>query len=214
MRKFLITLLFLFFVQLGAFAADYIPSYVNANVFLGEGFITSSDEISVYKDKDENSEVLAKLNKTVIKSKYNSSVQNVYIASVKDKNLYLLPVRSNEDEWFEVCISQKDKVFGWVKKNDFIDYLSIQDFYNFFGRKNGLYLFRNVSDSYKKLYASPDFNAAVVDTFFYPKHISVWLLAREWMLVKITTYDGQTKTGWLKWKLNDGSVIVFPNLID
>lgn len=211
MRKFYLTILFFMLLILPSYA-DYMPVYVNPNTYLGEGLITSKEKITVYREKDEESEIIAVIKGDKIKSKFDSSIENVFLASVKNKNLNLISANDTDDNWFQVCISQKDKTFGWVKKDDYIDYLSLQSFYNFFGRKNGMYLFRNVKDKDKKLYASPSMDSNVVDSFFYPKHISLWLIAREWMLVKVTTYDGQTKTGWLKWRLDDGSIIIFPNL--
>jgi len=211
MRKIFLTILFFMFLILPSYA-DFMPVYVDSSIYLGDGVIASKEKITVYKDKNVESEVIAIISGDKIKSKFNSSIENVFLASIKYKNLNLIAANDNDDEWFEVCISQKDKAFGWVKKDDYIDYLSIQNFYNFFGRKNGLYLFRNVKEKDKKLYASPSIDSNVVDSFFYPKYISLWLIAREWMLVKVTTYDGKTKTGWLKWRLDDGSVIVFPIL--
>ena len=213
MKKLVIILILLFF-SLPVFA-DYMPAYVNKNLFLGDGFITSKEEIKIYKEKDLNSQVIGFIKGgNVIINRKKLTPENVFISSVESKNLHLIAVDNNDDEWFYACVNQKNKTFGYIKKEDYIDYFSVIDFYNFFGRKNGLYIFRNVPEKYKKLYAKPDIESNAIDSFLYPKYVSAWLIAREWMLVKVVTYDGNTKTGWFRWRGDNGEVFIFPYLKD
>ena len=212
MRKVLL-LIFLIFLALPSYA-DYLPVYVNSGVYYGNGLISIGDKALIYKEPDVNSQVLAVINKEKVKVG-SLSVQKeseTFIASVKDINLYLLPVEKDSDEWFYVCFNKKKRLFGWVKKSESIDYMSYQDFFNLYGRKNGLYFFRNLNDKYKKLYASPNLDSNVVDNFYYADHVSLWLVAKNWMLVKVITYDGKTKTGWIRWRLDDDEIIIFPKL--
>ncbi len=214
-RKIILLLFFYICATIPSFA-DYIPYYASRNLFLGNGFITSKEQINVHLKDDVNSEILLvlKAGKAVTKGVAPVRYEDIYSAIVERYGLYLIPVKTDTDDWYEICISQKNKLFGWVKKDENIDFISWEDFLNFYGRKYGLYVFRNVEDVYKKLYSSADETSNVVNTFFYPKHISLWLISGDWMLVKVTTYDGKTKTGWLKWRLDDGTIIVFPNFLE
>ena len=87
-----------------------------------------------------------------------------------------------------------------------------EDFLNLYGRKRGVYIFNNTPDIYKRLYSQEKEESTMVDSFNFPKHIALWLIKGNWMLVKITTYDGLTKTGWMRWRTENGAVMVFPDV--
>lgn len=192
--------------------ANYMPVYVNHNIYYGESIIAIRNKAYIYKTPDETTKPVALIDgeKIKISGITSPSLEETFIATYNDKNIYMLPVKEDNDEWYQVCYNQRKQLFGWVKKSDDIDFIPWNAFFNFYGRKYGVYLFRNVDEKYKKLYASPDLNSNVTDTFNFPKHISLWLMNGDWMLVKVLTYDGQTKTGWIKWRLEDGSIIMFP----
>lgn len=212
MRRILLLLLSIF-ITLPSYA-DYMPTYVNSSAYYGNGLIAVKSKIIVYKEQDTSSQVLAIIDKDKIQSSslLAQKEDQTFIASVKSKDIYLLSVEKDTDEWFYVCYNRPKKLFGWVKKSELTDYMSYPDFYNLYGRKYGLYIFRNLEDKYKKLYSSPDLNSNVVDTFYYARHIALWLIAKNWMLVKVTTFDGQTKTGWFRWRLDNDEITIFPKL--
>ena len=213
MKKVLFVFL-IYFIFVSKSYANYLPYYVNPNASYGHALAAVKSKTAVYDSNNDKANIIGILDgkKIRINSPVIPTESETYIASDFDKNIFLLSVYENQDEWMYVCYNQKKKLFGWIKKTEYVDYYTWQDFYNFFGRKYGLYLLRNVKEKDKKLYASPTYETNVADTFHFPRHISLWLITGDWMLVKITTYEGETKTGWLRWKLDDGSIIVFPNL--
>ena len=212
MYRVFLFLIFFVFVTLKA-CADYIPSYVNPNIYYGNGIISIKGDIKVYELDDEKARVSAIISENNIKQRgvENVQIEDVFLAHSKENNISLLSVEIDSDDWYYVCYNQKKKLFGWVKKNDNIDYMSWEDFFNVYGRKRGILLFRNLKDEYKKMYSAPSLDSTIVDDFHFAKHIALWLVKGDWMLVKITTYDGLTKTGWIRWKLKDGSLTAFPD---
>ena len=197
--------------------ADYLPSYSEPSFRCGTGLIAVNGEIPVYETDNENGVLSALIkigNQSVtIKERgvKNPLIETTFIAYIKENNLALLSVENDTDDWYYVCYDRKRKLFGWVKKSENIDFMDWESFLNLYGRKNGIYIFRNVSDEYKKLYSAPNEDSTVVDSFNFPKHIALWLVNNDWLLVKVTTYDGYTKTGWMRWRTNDKNILAFPD---
>ncbi len=216
MKK-LFILLFIILSTTVAFA-DYMPAYVNPSFYYGNGLISLDDSVLIYDSDNDNANVIASVtldNGNIIvreKSVPYSEIENTFLAVSNEKKIMLMPVEYDTDDWYYVCYNQKMKLFGWIKKTEKIDYMSWSEFFNLYGRKYGIYLFRNINPKNKVLYSSSDIKSTKVDEFSFPKHTSLWLISKDWMLVKITTYDGETKTGWLKWRLDNGSIIAFPDL--
>lgn len=196
--------------------ADCFPEFAIPSYFYGEGVIFLKGDVPVYETDDDTKEPVAliKNNDTLeikIKGVKKALVEDSFIVYSKEKNIALLPVDIDYDDWYYVCFDQKRKLFGWVKKAENIDFATYNDLFNLYGRKNGVNIFRNVRDEFKKLYSAPDKESNVVDTFTFPKHVSLWLVSGDWILIKVTTYDDITKTGWFKWRLKDKNVIAFPD---
>lgn len=211
MYKFFYLLIFLFFFILPV-RADFLPTYISKNN-LGVGVIALKDNVKIYENNDEKGLPLAIIGVGgfTLRGVNHSIEEDIYIARKKTDNLALLSVEYDTDDWFYVCYNYKLKLYGWVKKDEKTDFIKWEDFFNLYGRKNGLYLFNNLPDEYKKLYSKPDFDSTVVDEFKYPKHISLWLISGDWMLVKVLTYGGETKTGWIKWRTKKGNLTAFPD---
>lgn len=216
MQKILILIFFFFLSVLSAYA-DYFPSYVNPLYHYGIGVAALKGEVPVYELDDVKSNLAAYVKNDekglVIRERgvNKSFADEMFLLYKAEGALAFLSVEEDTDDWYYVCFDQKRKLFGWVRKSENIDFMSWHDFFNVYGRKNGIYIFRNVKDSDKKLYSAPDKESTVVDDFYFAKHIALWLIGGDWMLVKVTTYDGLTKTGWMRWRLDDGSIIAFPD---
>ena len=84
-----------------------------------------------------------------------------------------------------------------------------KDFLLQYGKKYGIILFTDEFIGDKKLYAQGDETSKVVDNFDYPKHIMPWFVNGNWLLVKLYDYDDEQKTGYIRWRNDDGSLRVF-----
>ncbi len=212
MKKTILIICLLLFLNLKSYA-DYVPRYVDTERYYGNGVILIKDKIKVYEKDDENSNQDAIIDNETVKEAKNkkATASNTFLISIKDKQITVLPVKYDTDEWYYICYDQSQKLFGWVKKTENIDYYDWQDFFNIYGRKYGIYIFRNVPAGYKKLYSAPDEKSTLTDSFDFPRYISLWLINKDWMLIKATTYDGITKTGWFRWRTEKKNVIALPD---
>ena len=216
MKKVLIFLIILFFSFMPAFA-DYLPSHINKSFHYGIGMVSVKNEIPIYEMSDLKRPLAALIkienDKVIIRERgvKNPEITSTFVAYSKENNLALLSVETDTDDWFYICYDQKRKLFGWIKKDENVDFMSWEDFLNLYGRKFGVYVFNNMPEYYKKLYSQENEESTVVDTFNFPKHITLWLIKGNWMLVKISTYDGHLKTGWMRWRTENGTIMAFPD---
>lgn len=213
MRKifFLIAVFLIFCTQ--AFA-DVFPVYTNSISHWGAGLAKIGERTVIYEAQSMASpiaEVLVWDEKGSIVHKNSGPInpQNTFVAFVPSEKLAFLSVDDEEDGWIRVCYNQKNLKFGWIKKSDENEMLLWQDFFSIYGKKYGIYLFRDVKKENKKLFSKPEDDAQVIDRFEYVKNITPWLVKGNWMLVKIINYDNTKKTGWMKWRDSLGQLYVF-----
>lgn len=198
--------------------ADFLPGYTNSIKHYGIGAARVTNVISIYEAPDLNSKLLniyywngsgvfGTRNKFV-----DGDVQDLLIAFAPKENMAFFSVEDETDDWIKICYNQKKQLFGWIKKENNgngAKFYPWGEFFNEFGKKYGIYVFRNLPPNYKKLYGKPGDTLKAIDDFNYAKHISPWLIRGNWMLVKVVTYDGKTKTGWFRWRSDDGRLYVF-----
>ncbi len=201
--------------------ADFMPSYTNSVNHYGIGAAKITNFVTIYEKPDINSKILQKIywnniGNLLFENKENTEkFSDVFLTFLPQDNIVLLSVEDENDEWIEVCYNQKLKLFGWIKKenkNSYAKFYSYRDLLLEYGKKYGIYIYRNLPYEYKKLYSGPNKEAREIDEFKYAKYISPWLVQGNWVLVKVTTYDNKTKTGWFRWRDNDGRLYCFVNL--
>ncbi len=218
MKKFLLVFFVLASSFLQAFA-DYIPQSPDSIKHYGIGVVRINKVINIYQEKDENSEIVQKIYWDNYKN-YNNLLKipeyKTFVVFYPKADYAFLSVEDddtveNEEEestnWYLVCYDQENKLYGWVKEGESAKFYSWKDFIMFFGRKNGIILFDNGEE--KKLYAKPDENSQVVDEWKYAKYIEPWFISGNWLMVKVTDYDNKQKTGYIRWRTEDGKLLLF-----
>jgi len=197
--------------------ADPFYTYDIKNV--GIGVVELSKDTTIYARPDESSEKLIMLEispKTSNVTMMNEKNSNSYfLARVPAKNLaYLVATDDNEKGWIEVCYYQKENLTGWIKTGS-ENVWSWSDFYNKWGRKNGVYFFKDVPPEDKKLYAQPFENPEdkkLVESFNYAYKVRPVMLKGNWMLVRVLDVNNVEKIGYLRWREADGKLLLFPLL--
>lgn len=218
MKKILFLILAFFCISKAAYA-DFIPSYTNSINHFGIGVARVTNYIIVYEKPDLNSKIINRIywnniGNFISQNKKNEDPNDVFVAYLPKDNVAFLSVEDEDEEWLNVCYNQKKGLFGWIKKENgknSAKFYLYKDLVFEFGKKYGFYTFRNLPADFKALYSSPNTNSNKIDEFNYPKYISPWLIQGNWMLIKVTTMDNQTKTGWFRWRLENGKLVGFVN---
>lgn len=217
MKKLLILIFVLFLSSLAVFA-DIIPTASTSIAHYGFGVLNLPDSFSIYSKPDESSRVIKTVNyeedenTAIIGQK--SSLEGTIIAYVPSKSIALAVVETNqEDGWFEIYYDQKTGKTGWVKQNNQDSFKTWKDAFYCWGKKNGVYLFRDVPDEKKCLYGKDSNDAQKLENFTSPKFIEFSMIRGNWMLVSILDLGQKTtKIGWTRWRNDDGTLLMFPSL--
>jgi len=215
--KRIFSVIFALFFSINTALADVFPVYTDSVVSWGIGLAKVEKKIVIYKNNDETSNIVEVIvwdeqGNVSHKNPGVLQISNAFVAFVPSNNTALFAVDDEDDDWIKICYNQKQQKYGWIKKADGHKVIDWQDFFKTYGRKYGVYLFKDISKDSRQLYAKPQSGAQSVDSFTYTKNISPWLIRGNWMLVKIINYDNTKKTGWVKWRDESGKLLIFTYL--
>lgn len=209
-----ILLIFSVIFSLKSLAAPYYSTTINPSAI---GVLKVFENTKIYKEPNENSQILLKINlnnenKNFTKIDDKNICEFLAILNNKDNTkIAFLTVQDLQENWFLVCFNKEEDMFGWVKATD-EDFISWFKFYNHFGKQNGVYIFKDVPSEYKRLFSQPDERAQRVEGFSYANKIKLVMLKGNWMLVRILDVGNKEKIGYIRWRKDDGTILMFPKL--
>ncbi len=210
-----VILSFILLAQPCALAKDYMPKYEKSITNQGIGVLYAEKTFNVYKKPHLSSEITDRIrwgsNGVIAKGKLVKPFF-VFIAFKPQEKKALLAVKDEIEGWCEVYINSKSGESGWVKKSENTKFYSWYKFINKIGRKNGLYFWADLPKDKKRLFISPEEPSEPVPDCYYPKHLQLKLIRGNWMLVKIIDYTNSSNVGWLKWRDEEGKILVFPKI--
>ncbi len=207
MKKVLIMLVMLLTLPV---MADTMPFYTDSIPKSALGLYQTDKEITLYSHPDSNSELIKKLNFS-----YNPEdmPDGVFALLLNEKQLGFLYVTDIDDEgWVEVIYDKYTGAKGWVQTADRMQFLPWRNFYNLYGRKYGLRYLKDAPKDLEVLRAKPEDVSQIVSKFNYVKQIKLTVIRGNWALVSVMDLDETPKTGYMKWRDNDGTIYAFPNV--
>ncbi len=207
MKKFLIILCMLFTLPV---FADVMPFYMESIPRTAIGVYQTGTEITVFSHPEANSKVLKKM-----KFSYQPETMpdRVFGFLLNEKKLGFLYVTDIGDEgWVEVIYDKQTGAKGWVMTEDRLQFLPWLTFYNMYGRKYGLRLLKDTPENIEVLKSKSDDMSQNVAKLIYIKQIKLTALRGNWALVTVVDIDKTPKTGYLRWRSNDGIIYAFPNI--
>lgn len=213
MKKIILFFLFFLFFQNIASAFYSLPNTSVSQSHWGIGVVKVPEVIAIYSEpnifSDKIFEIQIKDNEYLCNQK--ECKVSPFVAFHPQKKVTLMIAEDEQNSWAYVCYNQEAKTFGWVKLDDDTKFYTWGKFINLYGRQNGLYLFKDVKKNDKMLLAQPFSGSQSVDKFEYPKHISPWYVSGNFVMVKLLDYDNVQKTGWLRWRTDEGKILLFPD---
>ena len=208
MKKFLI-FLFSIFIMIPAWA-DTMPFYIDSVPKRTLGLYQTDNEITLYSHPEANSDVIKKMTFT-----YNPETMpdGVFAVLINDKKLGFLYVSDIGDEgWVEVIYDKHTGAKGWVQAADRMQFLPWLNFYNLYGRKYGLRFFKDVPDDLEVLRAKSEDLSQTVSKLRFIQQIKLTVVRGNWALVSVFDVDKTPKTGYMRWRGDDGTIYAFPNI--
>ena len=81
-----------------------------------------------------------------------------------------------------------------------------------YGRKYGLRLFKDAPDEIEVLRSKSEETSQNVAKLNYVKQIKLTAVRGNWALVSVFDIDKTPKTGYMRWRSDDGVIYAFPNI--
>ena len=213
MRKFFFTILLLFMLSCNVFAANVIPDAVSLNNTNTLGVYQVGHSLVLYTDPDERSQVKQRIiwTKDDVVIPQNLKLTDLFVLYLENKDLALMAVTDETDEWVEVIYDNSTGQKGWIKKDDPYKFNTWMNFFSMYGRKYGLTILKGAPESVNNMYGSTDDNAKVISTINkQPDMINLNVIRGNWMLVTVVDVDRTPKTGYIRWRSDDGVKYLFP----
>ena len=207
MKKFL---LFLSLILMIPAYADTMPYYSKSMPKKAIGVYQTGDSITIYSHPEANSKVLRTFDFS-----YNPETMpdGVFALLLNERKLGLMYVSDIDDDgWVEVIYDKHTGAKGWVKTEDRFQFLPWISFYNMYGRKYGLRILKDAPDSVDILHAKSEDLSQNVGKMNYVKQIRLTKVQGNWALVSVVDLDKIPKTGYMRWRGDDGSIYAFPNI--
>lgn len=207
LKKLLI--IFIMFVSLPVFA-DTMPFYIDSIPKGTLGLYQIDKALTLFSHPEANSEVVK-----TFEFSYNPETMpdNMFALLLNEKQLGFLYVSDiSEEGWVQVIYDKQTGAKGWVMTVDRMQFQPWLNFYNLYGRKYGLRLLKDAPEDVEVLKAKPEELAQTISKFNYVKQIKLTVLRGNWALVSVFDIDKTPKTGYLRWRSDDGVIYAFPNI--
>jgi len=207
MKKILLTILMLLILPV---FADTLPYYSKAVPKSAIGIFQTGDQLTIYSHPDSNSHVVKTFDFSYQPENMPDGMFAVLINERKLGMLYVTDI--GDDNWVEVMYDKQTGATGWVTTEDKFQFLPWINFYNMYGRKYGLRLFKDAPDSVDILHAKSEDLSQSVAKLNYVKQIKLTRLSGNWALVSVLDLDKVPKMGFMRWRGDDGKIYAFPNI--
>lgn len=213
MKKTIAALILFFMLSLSALAEDVMPDVVSLSNTNTLGVYQVGTTIVLKKTPEPNAPIVK-----VIKINGNSiepsdlTFDNVFVVYQGAKELAFMAVTDENEDWVELIYDNKTGARGWLRKDDPYKFLTWVNFYNMYSKKYGLYILNGAPDSIKEMHGSPDDTSRVISKINRPQKIILNLIKGNWMLVSVMDMDRTPKTGYIRWRSDDGVKYLFPSI--
>jgi len=211
MKK-IILLLTILILGLSASAKDVIPSSVfdgNRNSY--GVYQISEKSMTLYAEPEDGAKVTKKISwNDESTDVLGLDLADLFVLYLPDRNLALLTVVDETDDWVKVVWDEKNGSEGWLKKDDPFKFMPWGIFYNIYGKKYGLYPLKGAPDTSKAIRVSGDNLAQQVGAMNMPSKIVLTVIKGNWALVSVKDLDKYPKTGFVRWRGDNGEKYYFP----
>ena len=207
MKKFILIVCMCFMLPV---FADNMPFYVDTIPKDAIGMFQIGDNITIYSHPEANSKVVKKMDFS-----YNPETMpdNTFALLINEKKLGFLYVSDiGDDGWVEVIYNRMNNSRGWVQTEDRFQFMPWLSFYNMYGRKYGLRLMKDAPEDVENLHSKSEDLSQNVSKLRYVKQIRLTAIRGNWALVSVVDIDKTPKTGYLRWRSDDGKNYAVPNI--
>lgn len=217
-KKLIVSVILMLTTVMTVYAADRVPTSSKSIRHYGIGLLKMEKDFDAFIAPTEKSKKLKHFELPILDKKSaivrdNRNVYNPYVVNMPSKNeFYTAIAEYPENGWAQIYINQNGSQLGWVKIKDDSKFLTWKEFVYKFGRENGVKIMTDVPKAEFKLYSKDSEEAQVVDEFTYPEQVALRIIRGNWALVTVVDSGSVYKTGWFKWRTDEGKLRIFPKM--
>ena len=137
---------------------------------------------------------------------------DLFVVFIPSKELGYAAVTDETDGWIEIIYNNRTGETGWIKKDDPYKFLTWLNFYNTYGRKYGLYILKGAPDEVKNIRSGNDEMSQLLSEINMPTKIKLNAIRGNWALISVLDFDREPKTGYIRWRGDDGIRYLFPDI--
>ena len=213
MKKLIVLLVLLMGLILPVNAANILPVSVEPNDLRTIGVYQVPKTITLYEAPEEGSKVINTIQWSPVDIfPEGVKFQDLFVVFVPEKELGYVAVTDEIEEWVQIIYNNKTGETAWIKKDDPYKFMSWIHFYNMYGRKYGLYILKGAPDSVKNIRSATDDSAQFLAEMNMPTKIKLNVIRGNWALVSVLDLDRAPKTGYIRWRGDDGIRYLFPDI--
>lgn len=211
MKKLFLLILMVFLGINLANAKDIMPVRPNINQVNSIGLYQVGEDIQIYKEPNEESQILYRVRWNNDEFFPNEiGFEKFFVVFLPKKSLELAAVTDMTDDWIEIIYDNQTGKTGWIKMDDPYKFMTWINFYNTYGKKYGLMLLKSAPEFCKDIKASTEDNAKTISTMNFPQKINLNVIRGNWALVSVMDLDKTPKTGYIRWRSDNGIRYFFP----
>ena len=213
MKKILILVFCIFCFGSAAIAKDILPAIPNVVTVNTVGLYQVGHDIKIYKMPTLESPILYRVRWNE-KEFFPDDIgaEHFFTVYKADKDLAMVSVVDIADDWVEIVYDNKSGKTGWIQSDDPYKFMTWINFYNSYGKKYGLTLLKGAPQVAKDLKSAPDEKAQNLSSINVPQKIKLNLIQGNWALISVMDLDRIPKTGYVRWRSDDGVRYFFPAL--
>lgn len=203
----------MFVTTIPAIGADVTPVYSKNLHTRTYGFYQVGKLITLHENPDENSKIIRTISWTKDKLMPETlSFEDVFTVFNGTKELALMAVEDETEDWVKLIYNSKTNESGWMKKDDPFKFMTWINLYNAYGKKYGLKVLKDTPKELLVLHSQAEDNAQVLARLNYPEFIKLNVIRGNWALVTVVDLDKTPKTGYIRWRSDDGIKYLFPDI--
>ena len=194
-----------------SYSKDIVPVRSTINLTQTIGLYQIADDVKIYKEPNEESQILYRIRWTQ-EEFFPTEIgfENFFIVFLPQKSLELVAVTDMTDDWIEIIYDNSTGKSGWIKMDDPYKFMTWINFYNTYGKKYGLNMLGGAPETCRDIKASTEDLAKTISTINHPAKIKLNVIRGNWALVSVMDMDKTPKTGYIRWRSDNGVRYFFP----
>lgn len=205
--------LFVILFTAGSAIADVMPYYTSALSKETIGFLKMPKSFKLYLYPRTDSQVVETVDWNKFEVKFRKTCvepADVFAVQVPSKNTNFFMVVDEQEDWYKIIYDKKQNKSAWVKPDSNEDFWGLRDFYSIYAKQYGLYYMKNIDYRKRGIYSGAYDDSQKLNGFTLIKSIKLHKISGNWALVTVVDFDSKPKIGYIRWREDDGSILLFP----